>query len=342
MPWISLAATRETYRRMVAELRDEPGYAESQMRVVTSNDARNALLAGDGEWADVEGRRCRALLERKRKEWRPPPEETMWKVFGLAVAASLVGDDPASVIEAIAKSRSYRDAEDKSLQLVARRIAGLEESPQKPYAEPGHVGTEAEWFKLVKRAPAAHALDLSLTPDHHLWPVLTKFTLPLAYLVAQERARPDRAADLKLLMSMGAHPERRGDIIYEREDERPDFKNDATPAERNRWKGFDALEIKDGELFVYYYLGIRWKAPLIFQEDLDTFEFLARVPKDWRALEKSVTQTQLAKLKEAREHGRCTYVLVYDSYESETSEGDLLAAAAHYKLKLEARDLTEV
>ena len=342
MPWISLAATRTPYRRMVAERREQPGYAESRMRVVTADEARNALLAGDSEWADVEGRRALVLLDSKGKEWMPPPALTMAKVFGLAVVASLVGYDPTDMFNSIAKARGYGDTDDKSLQLIARRIVGLEESPRKPHGEPGHVEKESEWYKLVKRAPATHALDLSLTPDHHLWPVLNKFTMPLAYLTAQERARPDRAADLKLLMHMGAYPERRGEIVYEREDERPDFEDDATPAERNKWKGFDALEIKDGELFVYYYLGTRWKAPLIFQEDLDTFEFLKRVPKDWRALEKSVPQALWARIKEARERRECTYVLVYDSYDAEAPEEDLQMAAEHYELKLEARDLTEV
>jgi hypothetical protein len=350
MPWISLAATRCGFEHRLAEKFARPGYAESSMRRVTADDGLAALLTGNEKYIKGEVKRAQAVLAKRHTEWEPPPAEVMSKAFGIAVLCALAGTDPTPIIRAIAEAKGYEAPRDRSLQLIARRISGLEAAPTAPVEKPGHVSTDAQWYRVVKQAPAPHAFDLALTPDHPRWPLLADFVLPLGWQLALERNAAAPADELKTLLRLGAYPERRGDVVYERTNERADLDeatetdeeadDGKTSEESATFNGFDAVEERADKLYAYYYLGMRWQVPLYFQEDLNAYDFLAHVAADWRTVHKAVGGKQWAQLE--RRRAECIYVIVYDAHETYVPEGHLEAAAEHYKLQLEARDLTEV
>lgn len=343
MPWVSLAAARCGFEHRMKEKTADPGYAESRMRRLTSDDGLAAMITGEEKYIKIELKRAAAALERRREEWLPPPPESMSKAFGIAVLCAAAGEDPAPIIEAIADAKDYKAPRDRSLQFIARRIAGGEPSPKEAAAKPGHVSTDSQWYRLVKSASAAHAFDLAITPDHPRWPMLADFVLPLGWQLALERNAKKPGEELKKLLYWGAYPERRGDVVYERTKERADFAASSEDEdEPGEWdvSGFDAVEERDGRLYAYYYLGMRWQVPLYFQEDLNAYEFLDNVAADWRAVRKAVGDKHRAAVEKLREE--CTYVIAYDAHETYVPEGHLEAAAEHYGLRLEARDLTEV
>jgi hypothetical protein len=346
MPWISLAATRCGFEHRLAEKFADPGYPESRMRRITADDGLAALLTGREQYIAVELKRAAAVLERRREEWQPPPAESMSKAFGIAVLCAIAGADPSPVINAIAEAEDYEAPRDRSLQLIARRISGRESSPTTPVERPGHISTDAQWYRLVRSAPAAHALDLALTPDHPRWPLLADFVLPLGWQLARERSAGEPGDELKTLLRLGAYPDRRGAVVYERTEERADLEDGAAAEEDGDEtfedagvSGFDAVEEREGRLFAYYYLGVRWQIPLYFQNDLNAYDFLDSVAADWRAVRKAVG-TRRQEIERRRKE--CTYVIVYDAHETYVPEGNLEAAAEYYGLRLEARDLTEV
>ncbi len=337
MSWISLAAKRYRFRELVAEKMADPDYRTSKMKVVTANDGRDALLLGEREAIEVEVRRATDLLSRRRQEKKAPPENVMSKILGLAVIASLGGDDPEFFFKAIAQSKSYKQAWEKSLQLVARRILGLESTPSAPVDQAGHITTDEEWYRLVKKAPTAQAFNLALTPDHPRWVFLGSYVLPLAFLLSQERKAKDKSADLLKLMRTGTpDPEGLGTVLYERVAE-----ISASKKSESRL-GFDAIEMKKGELRAYYYLGIRWQAPLLFQDDLNTYDFLDHLEADWKTVKQAVSEELWSKIEKARAENNCTYVVVYDGNNAFAPEEALQRAAAHYQLNIETHDLTEI
>ena len=341
MSWISLAATRYRQRQLVSQAFAGTSYASSPLRVVSSLETLTALLAGDRTAFDSEARRAEPLIRRLAGERKAPSTDGMASVFGLAVVGSLLGDDSLAIIDRIARARSYRDAQDKALQLIARRIMGLEPEVEHPYRVLGHVETEAAWVELVRMAPTLHALRLATCPDHPQWPLLSDFVLPLALLAARKLKSATPAETLIDLVSNGGEPVKPSrTVVYERAF--PLSAEDSTEAAHPKTeRGFDAITLDNGMLTAYYWLGFRWKAPLVYEPALNSFDFLERVASDWEAVEASCPTDKRDGLRILRESG-CRYTVVIDASESFSEPGDILAAAEAYGISLEVRDFTQV
>jgi hypothetical protein len=341
MPWISLAATRHKFKKDVQVWFSDPDHENMAGAMLTSREGRDAALAGDRSYVDREAKRAVGLLAKVDPAKKISPEN-YGDVMGLAALATLAGTKPEPWLENISKSARPKQPEARAFHDLAKKI--LLPSPVKytEEPEPGHVTNDKEWFKLLAETSSDHAFDLSETPDHNIWAALTKFVLPLGYLVAKERELAGKKVDLAELWKMGPYPERRGRVIYERTLPKPKFGTKVDPEAPATWPGFDAVEIKGSEVIAYHYLGITWKAPIVMSKGLNAFEFLDHLDLSFQHLEESLTDLDKKRIQTARKAKEILHCVVFDSAEAFADEDSIAAAAEHYGVKLEVKDLTEV
>jgi hypothetical protein len=341
MPWISLAAARYRFKTDVEENYLDPSHEVLEQQPVDARPGLDALISGLDRYIPRELKRSAGLLRISGAERKLVPGAVR-EVFGLAVLAWVGGEEVGPIVENIAGSKALRSPEAKRLQDIAKWIIDPALAPRAKEPRSGHVEGEKEWFKVVGQSSPEESLDLALTPDHGDWAVLGGFVLPLAMLVAISRGgRRETVLDL---LARGPRVERRGRLLYERTQRQPEFDEEVHPDQPATWPSFAAVEIKDEELIAYHYLDISWKAPLLFEPEsgLNAFSFLDHVDLAWRLVDDAATAADRQLIKGLRDQGRCRHVVAFDSAEAVVSDDDLNAAAKHYQLQLEARDLMDV
>jgi hypothetical protein len=343
MPWISLSAYRYELRNIIEGNLDYAEDEESRLEEIDAMLGRDAMLVGDEPHVSRESKLAQLVLEEFRDLFDPPDPDVLGDVLSLAVIAELGGGDYGDIFRSVAGAKIYKGRDAKSLQLLARRMAGLEKPPKKAYGERGHVTSAAEWLRLVKDVSPADAFDLSVTPDHPEESLLEKFILPLGYLAARSVEEGDWRARLRRMLRRGsADPGRGANVVYERTAQSPNVEVMPDPEDKSTWRGFDAVELRDGEALAYYYLGVRWQAPLFFEEMINVYQFLDGVELDWQLVEESIAPELWREVAAAKDAGRCSYVVVYDASNAHAPEPALARAKAHYGLNIIPRDLTEV
>ena len=321
---------------------EDAGHQAQRFAKLSSLIGLYALLTGDEFHIKREIERAQILLRNHHAYIHPPNYMLMGEVLSLAVIASLGDTDCSDIFQSIAGAKKYKDKRETSLQLLARRIAGLEETPTKPYKKRGHVKTEAQWYRLVETADPTDAFNLAVTLEHPRASLLGSYILPLAYLVARAKTNENWRNYLPRLLKWGSpNPEEERNIVYERTVAAPSVEVKVKPEDKATWRGFDAVEIKGEEVFAYYYLGVRWQAPLFFEGDINIYLFLDNVEFDWRLVEEVVAAEQWRTITAAKEQGRSSYVFVYDAAQITAPEDDLARAAEHYGLNIIARDISE-
>jgi hypothetical protein len=268
--------------------------------------------------------------------------EVLPNVVGLSIAAHLDGTEKTALWERIAKAKPPREPVMRALMdVVAQLLKTPKPVGEEAQAKPGQIYREADWLKLLKKEPANRLFDLASSPDHPLWGyTLQPFVLPLGLLLHRQlQALGGETPDILDLYRLGAHPERHPDVIYERQQERPNPLSVPKRAEQSTWFGFDAIEIQQGQARVYHYLGLRWQAPLLFEKNVNAYHFLDSLDLSWRLVESSVPARQWRSLKELRDQGAVLHVVVHDSTKAPAPPQDLARAERHYGVRIEARDL---
>ena len=243
------------------------------------------------------------------------------------------------MIDVIYETKIYRNDWEKTLQLIAKRIVKAADAPEPPYKKNGHVTKEGQWFKLVEKAPASHAYNLAVCPDHSGWTLMCSYVLPLAFQWCRERKKKDWKKDLRELLKWGGpFPEEARNVVYERISEKPKANSKVEASDETTWRGFDAVEIKGDELYAYYYLGAESKSCSILPGKEPGF--LDYVELDWKLVKENIPEKQWAKVAALQKD--CVYVIVYNASRCSVSEPDLVKAGKHYNLNLIARDITEL
>lgn len=203
----------------------------------------------------------------------------------------------------------------------------------------GHIEEEREWLEALDRLPPATLFDLALTPDHVLWPMLAHFVVPIGAMLAKQCGLSGVPLDLFYL---GAHLERRGELLYERIRPRPSWDEPFDAKDRSTWAGFDGIEEKEGRLLVYHYLGSTFQAPLLLDDEVNSFEFLDQLAWSWKLVEETVDEACWRRIEQRRAEGDCEHVVVYDATVATTVAGHLERAAVHYGVNLTACDMMSV
>jgi hypothetical protein len=155
-----------------------------------------------------------------------------------------------------------------------------------------------------------------------------------------ELAASGAGSDPSRLFSQGGYPERHPGVIYERQQQRPDHFTVPEPQQPSTWYGFDAVELREGRLLAYHYMGFGWRAPLLFEGSLNAFQFLDSLPLSWQLLRAGVTEEQWREVSALERSGRCTHVVVCDMNHVNVSPPHIERAARHYGLTLEVQDVT--
>lgn len=330
MPWISMSANRHLFEPGAPE--DALDLAETfqvaeEMRFAYSRGDRDTLRAWNV--ASVPARSTIASWLKRERGGLP-----------LAVVAELATLELADAITAVRPAPlpkvNRRRGKDEEAQHALTLLSGrspVEMTGRKALPK-GHVYTRAALTRAMIAGSPERALALVTTPDHPAYPSLEPWTPILALALCRTLPAPERATALWHMVHNGVAPFARR-IIFERRRAPTEYGNRRDA----KWRGFDAVEIREAEVIAYHYLGVRWHAPLLFEGELDAFWFLGMLDEAWRELKDSVGTATWKLIEEARSHKRVRHIVVHDENKVPTSVDDLGRAAKHYGVQLEAVDL---
>jgi hypothetical protein len=350
MGWINLVSTRFLLRRNVKNYVEKLESTAQPPDLGSSAFAGSyALLSDEREIFTRITRLSLPLLDNYRSSKRKSSDLVRPLIFpdlvALLVMANLAGDDRRELWSKIASAKpAAKDLRMLELHKVVCRITGAHpDSPGSRQPGLGAVESESQWLKLLKTAPTRALFDLAISPDSNLWTsVLKIFVLPLGLLLSKELAESGEIVDPFELFKLGAYPERHPNVIYERQYPRPNFGIEPRDEQPESWVGFDAVEVSGNELLAYHYVGLKWKAPLLFDQELNAFQFLGQIDKSWKLVKQHISSEQYAEIEKLKKAGQCEHIVVYDENEASCPLEDLQRAAQHYGVNLQARDVTEV
>ncbi|WP_437576626.1 hypothetical protein [Sorangium sp. So ce887] len=306
MAWISVTAARSYLAEGIAQhraLRAATGVvAFADMYVVW------AWIAGDAEAIREE----QAILMHPTHltpKMLARPSETLL----LSLAASLLlrrcaGEDVDKELKRLAHLKGYREKAPQIVQAALERVL----SGKKPAGRARKIGypeTEEEFKKLSERVPPPIPAQLALVPDGPLWGRLSGTVIPLAYeALSSSGARPDLES-LGAFIHSGAGSRER-DVVYERT-------GGGVPS--GVWRkdpievpGFDAVELTEEAVIVHHYMGVRWQAPLLFDEDVNAFQFLKHVEAGWDQVRETIGSEAWSRLVRARAERRTVHRISID------------------------------
>lgn len=340
MSWLSLAANQFEIKNILEKNHEE---FDSRTTMISSMFGRYALLSGENAQIEKEITIAETILSNYKNEARPPHPFVLSDVLDLAIIASLGKGDYFDIFESISDTEIYENKEEKTLQLLARRITGKESAPEKSYRKRGHIKKTTDWLKIVKDIKSSDAFDLAVTVEHPEFYLLEKFILPLGYLLAKSQDKTDWKNYFRRLISWGsANFEKSEKIIYKRISEKPEEIMKAEPNDKKTWRGFDAVELDKSEVIAYYYLGVKWEAPLFFQEEINVYSFLDGVKLDWKLVEENVSAEIWNNISEKIDKKQCKYIVVFDAANAYAPESALQRAIEHYGVEIVTKEITEI
>jgi hypothetical protein len=254
----------------------------------------------------------------------------------------MAGEDQFDVWERILSIGKPEDPLARALLALLKSL--LESDDPDALAEPKgprklrYPRAERALLEALQKLSTADLLDLMNSPDNDwsgAW--YQFFVLPLAV----KRARELGSAPI-VPASMGAWPGRRGELLYGRTRQRPGRGTVVRHDDPKTWYGFDAVERKDEKLLVFHYIGLTWKAPLMFDAKSNAFLFLESLEEDWSEVRTAVSPDVWTWIERERQAGRCTHVVAYEPERVSVPEGAVEAAGTHYGVALVAKSLFDV
>jgi hypothetical protein len=314
MPWISAAAARTTLRQNAGRhLQDQQ--AGTTPKTVDHMTITDAFIGAEDESMRMAADHAEAMLPWMEKRVPLNNATNTANYLNLAIATRYKGVDVTSRFENLLKSTPDNDPSTLALRWIAERILRRETKPPK-------VAKAPRWLLDVTQVAPADALDKVLIPDHVDFVDMQAFVLPLALLLETTTDKP-----FHVYARDGGHPERRGDVIYER----------VTPQQ-----GFDAVEKTNQKLLAYHYLDQKWHAPIVFQPDIDGMPFLHDLPAAWKLVEQTVPKERFESIRSDVEAGNVTHVIAYDPAHALVAKGALENASQKYGIHLVAADFMTV
>lgn len=327
MPWISAAAARHTLRETSREHLSNQR-AGTAPKSVTHMPITNAFIGGEEATMRLAAEQAESLLPWMEERVPLDSARNVANYLNLTVAAHYAGGDVNRRVDHLLKAKTDKDPITTVLRWIAERV-------RRPDAKAPNVSKGPRWLVELTRRAAADALDQVLVPDHPEFIDMQKFILPLALVLEATTKTP-----FPVYARDGGHPERRGEVLYER---------DTYPATRNtdeglKWDGFDAVETKAEGVFAYFYLNQKWDAPIVFQPDIDAMPFLHDLAGSWQRVEKALAPERLTALRTATAAGGpgVTYVIARDPARAPVAAGALENAATKYSIKLVVADFMTI
>lgn len=303
----------------------------------TSTLARHlwrAWCAGDHAAADAWHRSssaARATLKSSlRRVTDQLPMARLNEVATLAVADGLAGSE-TDLLDLVRGAKTADPLSARYLELLT-----VAEPPPKPRRPPpkGHIFSWPAFKRTLAKGEAARVAALVTTPDHEGFSNFWGW-IPVVAWAFTAGLTPNRRADaLWEWVCCGCRPDGL-EVLFERQRKKPPFDERESAA----WWGFDAVARRNDELLVYHYMGVRWWAPLAFEDGLNAFWFLERLDTAWEELLQALSNEDVGWVERARSEGRVRHLVVHDSKKAPTNDQTLRRVGDHYGVSVEAVDV---
>lgn len=293
MAWIAITAARANARAVVAELRKQRH--SSGVSVFREPNLIAAWIAGDPEAAVEEEELMLKLPELNPALVKKPSLAKFGTVATSAVLRRCEGLDGDAALKRLAGLKFEQDSVPNAIQITLKRILDQDHATRHP-RKPGCVETARAFARLVDSAAPPLPAQTALIPDHPLYTQFAGAVVPLAYesLLAAGR-RPTRA-EIAAFVRCGADVRPR-EVLYERAEPAKLCVYREDPSEV---PGFDAVEWTETGLIVHHYMGVRWQAPLLLDEHVDAYKFLAHIDAGWDIVRGHVSPESWAAIEQAR------------------------------------------
>lgn len=307
MAWISVVAGRPQFVRQSSEHR-----AMREANGIVAFDDSNLVwswLAG----SEVEAREEEQILMHPKHLTSGmvarPSETLLVALVASVLLRQSVGEDVDAELVRLAGLKGYKQSASKVAQATLRRLLGSKKSSSRRQVAVGYPQNETDFEKFVDRTPAPLGAQVALVPDGRLWARIgASVAIPLAYeaLVAGG-SRPDLAT-LGAFIRSGADFRKRV-VVYERTGAPS---SSVWREDTSEVPGFDAVELTDAEVVVHHYMGVRWQAPLLFDDEVNAFRFLAHIEAGWSQVREASDAAMWRRLEKARKSLRTVHRVSID------------------------------
>ena len=263
----------------------------------------------------------------------------------LCFLSQLAGKDEQETIERIINLKRIKDKNTLSLQLIVKNLLNSQSSIYRNEKKlEGHIETEKDWLRLLVNLSAENLIDLALCPDHHLWTMsLSNYCIPLGKALVQKNLKNDKYANkLDDYIAFGSRPYSHKKVLFERKHKKTFIENDPTN-EKFSWLGFDAIEVIENEMFVYYWLGFDWRASLDFVPgQLNAFCPFEFLDKSWNLVREATNKETWTEIESYYNTGKISYVVVVDKFWSKKNISSLRRAENYFNIKLYIKDFSAI
>lgn len=330
MAWISIVAARPRFQAQIAERR-----AMRAASGVTAFNVLNTLVAwlgGDEEAIRDEEQILTHPTHLPPKMVARPSDTLLLTLSASLLVRRAAGEDVDAELERLSSLKGYKEKAALIVQgALARIVAGkVAKAGALNEREIGYPDTDADFKKLADRAPAIGA-KLALVPDGPLWGRLFGTSVPLAYEAMLSSGRAPDLAALRAFLRAGADSRAR-DVVYERAGEASTgvWRDDASAV-----PGFDAVELAADAVIVHHYMGVRWQAPLLLDEQVDAFRFLAHAGAGWADVQKRVDGATWRRIEKARTAHRTVHRVSIDPENAMEDAASTERARKRYGVEIE-------
>jgi hypothetical protein len=330
MAWISVVAARNDFITSVSE-----------HCAARAKDGIVAFDSGNLVWAWLAGSPA-AKGEEESILMRPthltsrmverPSETLLLSLAGSLLLRRCLGENVDADLARLAKLKGYKETSSLVVQATLNRIVSDTTFSTKRVGKIGYPETNRDFKKLVEGTAPPIPAQIALVPDGSLWSrTCTGTVIPLAYeALSASGKRPDLSR-LSEFVHCGGDPRKR-DVVYQRVGQASSsvWREDPTEV-----PGFDAVELTEDAVIVHHYMGVRWQAPLLLDEDVNAFQFLAHVDAGWDQVRDTLGADGWQRLQKVRATHRTVHRVSIDIENATDDPASTAQASKTYGVEIE-------
>lgn len=263
--------------------------------------------------------------------------------FGISLLCHLNGNDQTELWQKIARLPEPDDVEARLMQTILKRAIGTRDvAPDASTVVRGLPKTPRLLLKTLTTAAPDFAFDIANCPAQLPFADSAAYVFLLAYAWLRQQGRPVDRRALAEVLRWGAHPERRGDVLYQLKGPRSVPGTPVAANELVTWPPFVLIERKDDELVAYWWAGptyVRGRHDRPMDTELRDSE---QLDWSWKRVEHETDEAVWREIARYRNAGKCRYVAIVDSSVQRVSRKRVDEVSKKLNANVGVFDLTEV
>lgn len=265
--------------------------------------------------------------------------------IGLLILSTLLGIDRSAGLKRLLMFEVAANAGGRARIAVLRRLFEpcRRRMPNKPLSS--FSKSENAFYRYIDALPTADALDVCNSPFSPNYGWAEGLILPLAYALTVEQDSDPSLNRISELLAYGAHPERRGQLLFDCSVEPPSEPNTGDDNDPSTWYPFSAVELKDGQLIAYLWVGfMEGKLDFNDKSGPNAFWMLApeQVERAWKLVNEYVSKDTWEAIEGEIASNCVKYIMVVDTTLVEVGSWGVCRAAESFGIDLTVKHVFDV